>query len=151
MSVASIRRAGPADAGLLARLHAASFTEGWDAPSIATLLAGPGGFGLVAGAPDAEQGFAILQSVPPESELLSVGVLPSARRLGVAREVLRHAAAELLRVGSEVMFLDVAANNDAAIGLYRSLGFGDIARRARYYNGSVDAIVMQAPLARVAA
>ena len=49
------------------------------------------------------------------------------------------------------MFLDVAADNTPALALYRSLGFQDISRRARYYGGRTDAIVMQAPLGRIAA
>lgn len=41
------------------------------------------------------------------------------------------------------MLLEVAADNGAALGLYASLGFATINRRARYYTGGVDALVME--------
>jgi ribosomal protein S18 acetylase RimI-like enzyme len=42
----------------------------------------------------------------------------------------------------------VRADNDAARGLYSSLGFEEIDRRAGYYQpDDVDAIVMRLPLA----
>jgi len=56
-----------------------------------------------------------------------------------------------MQSGGTLMFLDVAADNTPALALYRSLGFQDISRRARYYGGRTDAIVMQAPLGRIAA
>lgn len=147
----SIRRVGPAEAEALSRLHHASFPDGWDAPSIARLVSGPGGFALIGAEDGIDCGFALLQSVPPEAELLSVGVVPRLRRTGIARALLRRAAEDLIRGGCETMFLDVAADNEGAMGLYRGLGFSDMSRRARYYRGSTDAIVMQAPLARIAA
>lgn len=146
-----IARAGTAEAGRIARLQQASFEIGWDAPSIARLIGGPGGFALIATEDGADIGFALLQNVPPEAELLSIGVVPQLRRGGIARALLRRAAGDLQRAGNETMFLDVAADNDAAIGLYRALGFSDMSRRARYYQGKTDAIVMQATLGRVAA
>ena len=150
MSGLVLRRAGTADAALIAALHGRAFADGWGAPSIAMLIAGPGGFALVASRGAALCGFALLQCVPPEAELLSIGVVPEARRRGVAHALLRGAAAELARGGADTMFLDVAADNAAAIALYRAHGFGDIARRARYYPGEIDAIVMRARLADIA-
>ncbi len=150
MSLA-IRRVGPEESEALSRLHHASFADGWDAPSMARLVGGPGGFALIAADHGTDTGFALLQNVPPEAELLSIGVLPRLRRSGIGRALLCRAAEDLIRAGSETMFLDVAADNEPALALYRRLGFGDMSRRARYYRGTIDAIVMQAPLARIVA
>ena len=150
MSLA-ITRAGVADAERLAGLHAASFADAWDAPSIARLISGPGGFALIATGPEGDQGFALLQCVVPEAELLSIGVVPAARRGGLGRALLARAARELSDVGADTMFLDVAADNLPAIGLYRALGFSDMSRRPRYYKGGIDAIVMRAGLAGIGA
>jgi len=147
----TLRRAGPEAAETIASLHALSFPDAWSAASIARLIGGPGGFALIAGENGAETGFALLQCVPPESELLSIGVSPDRRRSGLGRAILAHAARELMQSGGTLMFLDVAADNTPALALYRSLGFQDISRRARYYGGRTDAIVMQAPLGRIAA
>ncbi len=146
----AIRRAGVESAEAIAGLHKLSFEDAWSAPSIARLIGGPGGFALIAALDGRDAGFALLQCVPPEAELLSVGVDPASRRGGVARALLIRAARELTQGGGGTMFLDVAADNDAALALYRALGFQDMSRRVRYYGGKTDAIVMQAPLARIA-
>lgn len=144
-----IRRADARDAAAISALHKVSFADGWDAESVARLLSGPGGFAMIASVGGQDAGFVLLQHVPPEAELLSVGVLPILRRCGIGRALLRQAARELIHAGGEVMFLDVAADNMPALGLYRALGFGDISRRTRYYRGTTDAIVMQAALSRL--
>ncbi len=150
MSPIALRRVGPEAAAVIAALHAQSFPDAWEASSIARLISGPGGFALIAAVDGRDSGFALLQCVPPESELLSIGVDPMARRSGLARALLQCAAKDLMRAGGDVMFLDVAADNDAALALYRALGFQDISRRLRYYGGKTDAIVMQAQLAVIA-
>jgi ribosomal-protein-alanine N-acetyltransferase len=147
---AVITRAGVAQAERIARLHAACFTDGWDAPSIARLLSGPGGFALIAAGAEGDVGFALLQCVVPEAELLSIGTVPAARRSGLGRALLQRAAGELAATGADTMFLDVAADNAPALGLYRALGFGDMSSRKRYYPGAIDAIVMRAGLAAIA-
>lgn len=146
MTRLAIARAGTAEASRLAALHRACFAEGWDTPSIARLISGPGGFALIASDRTRDVGFALLQCVPPESELLSIGVVPGLRRAGIGQALLARAAGDLLAVGAETMFLDVAADNQPAIALYRARGFGDMSRRARYYSNGVDAIVMRAAL-----
>jgi ribosomal-protein-alanine N-acetyltransferase len=149
VSGAVLRPAGADDAEILARLHAASFAKSWSATSIARLVGGPGGYALIASRNGDDVGFALFHCVPPEAELLSIGVPTHLRRNGVARALLRRAARDLSERAVETMFLDVAADNDAALSLYRSLGFGDISRRPRYYDGTTDAIMMQASLAGI--
>lgn len=148
MSLA-IRRVGAEAAETIARLHALSFPDAWEAASVARLIGGPGGFALVAATDGIEAGFALLQCVPPEAELLSIGVDPTRRRTGLGRALLAEAARQLKASGAEMMFLDVAADNAPALALYRALGFQDMSRRARYYGGTTDAIVMQARLAGI--
>lgn len=77
----AIRRAGPLDLALLARLHAACFEEAWDSAALASLLAMPGACALIAGAGRGEAlGFVILRAVAGEAEIISLGVEPRARR-----------------------------------------------------------------------
>ena len=80
------------------------------------------------------------QSLPDEAELLNIAVAPEFRRRGVAEALLR----ELLIVANGVVFLEVAANNTAALALYSKLGWEGIGVRPGYYGqGRVAAIVMK--------
>ena len=126
----------PLDAGcavLLAELHAASFDDSWDAGAIAKLLALPGAFGWVAARDGKPVGFALARAAAGEAEILTLGVLAECRRAGIGR---RLSAAVLERVradGGQRVVLEVAADNLAALALYRGLGFSSVGVRPDYY------------------
>lgn len=138
----SIRNIGPFDLGRLARLHRACFEEAWSRADLAHLLAIPGGFGLIARVYDGGLagldgmrgvGFALCRVVRDESELLSIGVLPTYRKRGVARALLRASMERCLRSGADNMFLEVAIDNAAAQQLYDEAGFERVGSRPDYY------------------
>ena len=81
-------------------------------------------------------GYATGIKLDGESELYRIAVLPEFRGQGLAKELL---ARFLEKCGGEV-FLEVRSKNEAAIGLYKSLGFEEIGRRKDYY-GDDDAVV----------
>lgn len=81
------------------------------------------------------------------AEVLTVGVVPSARRRGLARLMLADLYAEAARRGATEMFLEVRVDNPAAIALYAAEGFAEAGRRRGYYDhGRVDAVVMKRAL-----
>lgn len=88
-------------------------------------------------APDA---FLLVNVVPPEADIVTLGVHPRSRRRGLARRLVEMVQAEV-----ETLHLDVAASNTAAIALYHTLGFLETARRPSYYtgpDGREDAVLM---------
>jgi [ribosomal protein S18]-alanine N-acetyltransferase len=92
-------------------------------------------------------GWAGVMVVQDAAEILTVGVVPSARRAGTARAMIADLLAEAARRGAVEAFLEVRADNDAAHELYRSEGFVDIGRRPGYYDGGrVDAVTMRKEL-----
>jgi len=133
-------------APLLATLHAEAFEAGWSAAAFCELLCMPGAAATVAldlGEPAA---FLLTRQAADEAEIITIGTRPRAQRRGVARQLLAHQIAELARLGVRHVFLEVAASNTAALGLYRAMGFGEAGRRKAYYqrsHGSEDAIVMR--------
>jgi [ribosomal protein S18]-alanine N-acetyltransferase len=147
----AIRRAGLADAALLAAVHEAAFDDAWDAASFARLLQGPGALALVAETGGGPAGLVLFHSVPPEAELLSIGVAPDHRRQGWALRLLARAVPVLAAQGVETLFLDVAASNAPAQALYARLGFARTGRRLRYYRNGDDALLLTAPLTAVRA
>jgi [ribosomal protein S18]-alanine N-acetyltransferase len=137
-----------ADPARLAAIHAASFTNPrpWSGTEIASLLSEQTTF-LIADA----AGFALGRAVADEAELLTLAVSPALRRAGTGARLLTEFLAEAARRGAATIFLEVAADNDAALALYRRHGFSEAGRRRGYYRDSpaaaVDAIVMRRALA----
>jgi ribosomal-protein-alanine N-acetyltransferase len=131
----------------LARLHASAFDRPWDAASMGVLMASPGVFALTDAA---EQGFILIRVTVDEAEILTLAVSPNARRRGLGRDLVQAAVNEAERRGAESLFLEVAADNTAALALYQRTGFRPAGRRTGYYarteGVAVDALVLKKPL-----
>ena len=145
---ARIEAADESHAGALASLHAACLEEAWPDTDIATLLRQPGVFAALA-VDAAPVGFMLWRVAADEAEILSIGVLPDARRHGIATALLEAAVTSLLAAGVAALFLEVAEDNRAALAFYRAHGFGEVGRRSRYYRRAdgrdADALVLKLP------
>ncbi len=139
--------AGPEEAELLAAIHAQAFDRSWNTAAIKDLLTAPGVFALTD--PDGD-GFLMLRTVVDEAEILTLAVRPAARRQGLGRRLTDAAVEKARASGAERLFLDVAADNIAALALYTAAGFEAAGRRAGYYTRlaapGVDALVLKKPL-----
>lgn len=127
----------------LAELHARCFTvpRPWRAAEFADLLAENHTVlvGDVAG-------FALGRVIADEAEVLTIAVAPEHRRKGVARHLLADLEDAARMRGADTCFLEVAADNRAAIGLYHAAGYAEAGRRRGYYRKSdgeaVDALIL---------
>ncbi|TAL04298.1 MAG: ribosomal-protein-alanine N-acetyltransferase [Rhodospirillaceae bacterium] len=126
------------DAALLAQLHATSFPAPWTEEDFALFLRQPGMAAWAAGYEN-PSGFILVRSAGEEAEILTIAVAPPARRHGVGRILLRHAQEQLRGLGVASLFLEVATNNQAALGLYNVLGFVVCGKRRNYYRNTVNA------------
>ena len=140
-----------ADAPAMASVHAEAFEDPWGADAFAELMAGPGVFGMLAGA-DPALGVILCRVVTGEMEVLTIGVSVAARRQGVAKALMTGALAAASEAGAEAAFLEVADDNAPAAALYAGLGFRRAGLRRGYYDrgaGSrADALVMRLDLPR---
>jgi [ribosomal protein S18]-alanine N-acetyltransferase len=85
-----------------------------------------------------------LMTIAETAQIVTVGVLPHARRQGIGRVLVRALVAEARRRQAEEVLLEVRIDNDAAQKLYESEGFSVIGKRRGYYDrGRVDAVVMR--------
>ena len=131
----------------MAATHAAAFDRGraWDAGEFSALLGRPGCFAVG----DARC-FALVRVAADEAELLTIATHPEHRRRGLARAVMRDWQAKAAHRGATRAFLEVAADNDAAIALYEGCGFSHRAVRPGYYartgTAPVDALLMDRDL-----
>jgi ribosomal-protein-alanine N-acetyltransferase len=78
-----------------------------------------------------------------EADILTVAVLPSHRRQGIAKEFMRQIEAYALEREASAMMLEVEISNESAIKLYESLGYMKISVRMDYYGPGKDAHVMR--------
>jgi ribosomal-protein-alanine N-acetyltransferase len=92
-------------------------------------------------------GWAGVLVVADAAEIMTVGVVPSARRSGTGRRMLDALLTEAVGRGAREVFLEVRADNDAARAMYRAAGFAEIGLRRGYYaGGKVDAVTMHKDL-----
>lgn len=132
----------------LAALHVRCFTipRPWTATEFEALLAEATVF-----AASAPAGFALGRVAADEAELLTIAVAPEARRQGHGQRLMAAFLTLAAARGAASAFLEVAADNAAAIALYHAAGFAAVGRRRGYYRladgSAVDALVMAKSLA----
>jgi ribosomal-protein-alanine N-acetyltransferase len=146
-STVAIRLAGAVDAEAMAAIHGACFAKNWTAGELAQLVTAPGCLSLLASlSPERTQGLLIVRSAGDEAEILTLAVDPSRRRQGLARALLTAAIDALRKTGAKRLFLEVDEANEAARGLYQSLGAVAVGRRPRYYEHGADADIFSLAL-----
>lgn len=95
---------------------------------------------------DAElAGYFILSVAAGEAHLLNLSVAAERQRRGYGRALLGEVAALARRNGAKHLFLEVRPSNRAAIALYISSGFRQLAVRRGYYpakGGREDALLL---------
>ncbi|MCO6418874.1 GNAT family N-acetyltransferase [Siccirubricoccus sp. KC 17139] len=136
--------AGAAAAPALAALHRLAFPpeEAWGADALRLMLEMPGAFALHLPG----RGFILARAAAGEAEILTLAVVPAARRRGCGAALLGAALGLAAGLGAEAMFLEVAASNEAAQALYAGAGFLPVGRRRRYYADGGDALVLRRAL-----
>ncbi|MGB3248698.1 MAG: GNAT family N-acetyltransferase, partial [Tabrizicola sp.] len=95
---------------------------------------------------EGDAGFLLGRTVAGEAELLTIAVAPEARRRGLGRKLMARFIYQAQLRGAERTFLEVAADNPAAIALYESCGFRQAGTRRGYYRTPtgqrIDALVL---------
>jgi ribosomal-protein-alanine N-acetyltransferase len=133
----------------MATAHALAFDDPWSPREIASFLSGPGGFGLAVEGEAGLAGFILCRAIAGEAEVLTLATTPALRRQGVGRALLESAIAAARAAGASAVFLEVAADNVAAIGLYASAAFTQAGVRKGYYRrgpAAMDALVLRRDL-----
>ncbi|WP_375486681.1 ribosomal protein S18-alanine N-acetyltransferase [uncultured Mycobacterium sp.] len=136
-----------ADADRCAQLEAELFPgdDPWPVAAFARELAAEHNHYVAARTADGLVGYggiARLGRKPPfEYEVHTIGVAPAYQGRGIGRRLLN----ELLRFADGgAVYLEVRTDNEAAIALYRSVGFVNVGLRRRYYRVSgADAYTMR--------
>ena len=106
------------DPAHLAAIHARAITPAWTEAALRDLLDQPGVWAEVEA-----DGFVLMRQAGDEAEVLTLAVLPEARRRGLAQALLHHAGAHALgELGARRLVL-VADPDHHALDLYLGAGF----------------------------
>lgn len=138
-----IRPMTPADLEPVLAVERACYTHPWSAEFFLQELGNPFATVDLLWVGGELAGYLCSWLVCGELHILNVATSPRFRRRGVAATLLCRS---LLRAGGgglEKAFLEVRVSNEAAISLYRRLGFRTIHRRPSYYPDGEDAFVME--------
>ena len=81
-----------------------------------------------------------------EADILTVGVIPTHRGRGIAKEFIAQMEHWARQRKARAMMLEVKVDNVEAIGLYLSLGYLKISVRMDYFGPGLDAQVMRKEL-----
>jgi ribosomal-protein-alanine N-acetyltransferase len=148
-----LRVATPADLEPIMALETATFeSDAWSSESMSSELASEHTYYVFAFEPEtpdvlAGYGGLLAPEDSGEGDIQTLAVAPSARRKGLGRTLVTALLAEAAARGAEEVFLEVRADNPNARALYDSLGFEQIAVRAKYYQpDGIDAQVMRVRL-----
>jgi len=78
-------------------------------------------------------GFAVAQPVRNIGRILTLDIIPGARRLGLGTRLMQECEERLHAGGCLQVFLETAVNNEAAIRLYQKLGYEILRTLPLYY------------------
>ena len=135
------------DATLLAQLHAACFDPAWTSADLAKLLAMPGDIALIARQARKPVAFLLIRGAADEAEIITIGTHPQSRRQGIGARLIEAALAHLRKRRIDKLIIEVADTNEAALGLYRKIGFAPVGKRRDYYERAdgkrEDAVLMR--------
>jgi len=82
--------------------------------------------------------------------IITIDVVPSARRFGVGSKLLAAAEERLQNAGVAQVFLEAAVDNKTALAFYKRHDYFVVKTVPRYYSNGLDAFVLQKDLLSLA-
>ena len=130
-------------------------------PELAIYMRRPGSFTLVAESGEMPStgkanstpkvlGFIVSELRRRAGHVITIDVIPEARRTGVGSALLNTAEEKLCAAGATTVELETAVNNMAAIQFYKRKGYFVEDTIRGYYSNQLDALVMRKELTPVA-
>ena len=146
-----IRQAKLYDVPAMSRIERDSFAAPWSAEEITKdVTAGGSTYVAVAECGGEKTGYGEIRMVAGEAQIYNIAVDPAYRREGIGEALLRHMIDKAEADGCALVTLEVRDGNEAAMELYKKLGFREVGRRKGYYDKEgKDAVLMDLDLRRV--
>jgi ribosomal-protein-alanine N-acetyltransferase len=134
-AAARIRPIGVERSAECATIHAASFAHPWQEADFEQLFVASGTFadGAIGDRDERLAGFVLSRIAADEAEILTIAVAPEWRARGIATQLLAPHLSGLAANRVNRLFLEVEAENTAALALYANFGFKQVGERKAYY------------------
>jgi ribosomal-protein-alanine N-acetyltransferase len=121
-----LQRQSPTAAHWTEQQYSDLFTATGEPPTRLALVAEAGSSAL--------SGFLVARHTPPEWELENMVVAPTARRMGIGKQLMDALLFQAQQTSSDAVFLEVRESNMSARRFYEKLGFRENGRRKAYYS-----------------
>ncbi|MFI5448881.1 MAG: ribosomal protein S18-alanine N-acetyltransferase [Candidatus Bathyarchaeia archaeon] len=142
-AVYTVRRASVADLYDVCMIEENSFDDPYPRVLLAELLRRcPASF-VAVDVDGRVVGYCVSSIRAEEAHLISIAVLRSRRRIGIAQTLINELKRFLSDRGVMTLFLEVRVDNGTAIRLYSRLGFRRVRILDRYYSNGASALKMQ--------
>ena len=119
------------------------FDDFWNSETLENELKSKNSYYIVAKINDDIVGFAGIKVVLDEADIMNIVTKKDMRNLGIGSALFKALIDYSKNNGINKLTLEVNENNLSAIHLYEKYGFEKIAERAKYYNGTDTAVIMQ--------
>lgn len=136
------------DAKALSKLHAQGFNAPWSEKDLSDMIE-RSVYNVVlarSSATDDPLAFGVSQWAGDDVELVTLVSATSQRRKGLAKSIFARLDKNASEQDAKRWLLEVAKDNEAAIELYKQLGFSSFSTRKAYYkrgNARIDALMME--------
>ena len=135
----AVRCATADDVQAIFDLERACFpADAWAEAAVASHLQSANCGALLAFCENKLCGYLLWQAIPPEFELLRVGVLPAFRANGIGQALLQALFAAMKQKNATKGFLEVRATNAGARKLYEKNGYTLCGERKNYYKNPTE-------------
>ena len=134
----------------MVEIDQACFAEGiaYDEEQMRYFLELPSAVTLVAEERGTIRGFIIADRFRPRramhymGRIITIDVVKESQGSGVGTLLLNSAEAELKEAGCDYISLEVAVDNERALRFYKAHGYSVLKTLPRYYQGSMDGLLM---------
>lgn len=146
-----IRQSKLYDVPAMARIERDSFGAPWSAEEITKDVTAGGNIYVAVAETDGEKaGYGEIRIVAGEAQIYNIAIAPEYRKQGIGEALLMHLIEAGRERGCALVTLEVRAGNEAAMALYKKLGFREVGRRKGYYaKGGEDAVLMDLELGEI--
>ncbi|MGH9532789.1 MAG: GNAT family N-acetyltransferase [Terriglobales bacterium] len=135
----------PADLDTLWRIDQECFPSGiaYSRAELAHYVKQSGAITVVGEKDGAIAGYVVAESHKRQGHIVTIDVLPAARRSGLGSQLMAAAEEHLRAAGCSSVSLETAVDNHGALAFYKRHGYSVVGTIPRYYQGTLDALRME--------